>query len=687
MRTYAHLVLGIVAALGLAACEGPEGAPGLNGANGAKGDTGDPGAPGSPGDPGAPGSPGSPGDPGAPGAPGQPGEGYFPLDVDGVVGLVSDVSDAPLAAGTVYFVPVADVVALPPTTVAVDSPDDEPLEDVIAANGASYQQATVGADGRYALDTLTAGDYFITFVPDAADTEHLPGGTYCRVATASTGIVGTRLDIRVSSATPPDAKFVGSSVCVGCHGRADIADTMHRLGIWSPYEQGYLQNVEARYADLYQALDGKFTPAGTTVYFYDYDGTRGFDKYKTSETNPGANVSFTVTTRETGGVYEMFVQNVKGAGTLTLRVDAVYGGGVNKQRYLTKVTNASGFFYATMPLQFQNEGQEGAPYGRTAKVWRDYHADYWYDEATFGFKTQSPSKSFEKNCVSCHAVGTQVTGSDATTWKASMVNDPIYGDFDYDGDGWKEEVNVGCESCHGPGSAHWASAGQGKLIVSPSLITPEREAMLCGRCHSRPKGALNTDSPVDANGNMMVAGLSRNEFLTSFATSQLDGAASDYYGDVDKHSKSHHQQYSDFIRSPMYKNGTELMSCSSCHDPHARNNPRQLRADPTDNDALCGGACHSVQAGDISAHMTAQLGTDMGNPANMSCTMCHMPKTAKTGAGKPGIVVGGTEQYWQNDVSSHLFAVPDKANSKKTSPGFDMPTGYTLCGTGCHVGP
>ena len=48
---------------------------------------------------------------------------------------------------------------------------------------------------------------------------------------------------------------------------------------------------------------------------------------------------------------------------------------------------------------------------------------------------------------------------------------------------------------HGRGAAHWDSAGQSKYIVSPELLTPERETMICGQCHSRPKGATGTDSP------------------------------------------------------------------------------------------------------------------------------------------------------------------------------------------------
>ncbi len=610
----------------------------------------------------------------------------FPLEPAGVVGMVTDAADVALGAGTVYFVPAADVAALPALTVAVNSTNDEPLEDLIAASGATYQSATVDTGGRYALTTLAAGSYFVTFVPGAGDTGHLPGGSACRTAMAFADLVGQRLDVEVSSAIPSDAYFVGSGACVSCHGRTHIAETMHRIGIWSSYESGILQDFGPRFDDLYQAIDTKFD-VGTTVWFYDYDSTRGFDKYKTLETDPATGtVAFTVTVqRGIGGDLEMLFHNVQN-GTdpdRVYRVDLVYGGGVMKQRYMTRLANGFGWFHAMLPLQFQNEGLDGAPYGRTSKVWRDYNGYKWYDEATDTFKEPVAKDSFEKNCVSCHAVGAQVTGSDTTVWTASLVEDRFYrsGDVDVDGDGVAEELNLGCETCHGPGSRHWESAGQGKHIVSPSLLTPEREAMICGQCHSRPKGALNTDSPVNAAGFMMVAGTSRNAFLASYATSQLDGAASDYYTDVDLHSKSHHQQYSDFIRSGMYRNATHLMTCASCHDPHQRTaHARQLKASPLDNAAICG-TCHATQSGNLTAHLTEKFNATVAVKASVAkCVDCHMPKTAKTGAGQPGALLQGT-QYWMNDVTSHLFKVPNRALATSQA----MPVPYTsACGT-CHT--
>ena len=467
---------------------------------------------------------------------------------------------------------------------------------------------------------------------------------------------------------------------MGCHDRSHIDETAHRIGIWSPYVSGLLQAVEGR-EELWGALEDKFV-AGTTVYFYGYDATRSFDKYQASETDPGAGVSFTVTAKVTAGLYEMVIHNVRDTSDpdVTIPVDAVYGGGLWKQRYLTKVAAGTDFYYALMPLQFQQTGSEAANYGRTSKVWRDYHGDTWYDETSGLITVPEASHSFEVNCMSCHAVGVKVN---ASGFAEEFITDPAYGDFDYDGDGSADEMNLGCETCHGPGSEHRAAAGGGNDIVSPSLLTPEREAVLCGQCHSRPKGAFGTDSPVNADGWMMRAGTSRDDFLSNHATTQLDGAETDFYGDDNEHSKSHHQQYSDFIRSGMYKNGSQLLVCSTCHDPHARDYERELRSDPADNDALCGGACHATETGDLDAHVDTELGGVGSMMAENTCVSCHMPKTAKSGAGNPGLTIGPTE-FWQGDISSHLFDVPDKSWSDPA--GLNMSTPYTsaCANSGCH---
>src|SRR6185295_1709238 len=107
----------------------------------------------------------------------------------------------------------------------------------------------------------------------------------------------------------------------------------------------------------------------------------------------------------------------------------------------------------------------------------------------------------------------------------------------------------------------------GARIVSPSYLTPERETQLCGSCHSRPEGlggGGEVEAPLDVDGFMPRPGIRRSEFVLEH-TGRVDGdPANDFWPSGD--SRSHHQQYSDFIRSRMYRNDSQLLTCATCHD-------------------------------------------------------------------------------------------------------------------------
>ena len=103
-----------------------------------------------------------------------------------------------------------------------------------------------------------------------------------------------------------------------------------------------------------------------------------------------------------------------------------------------------------------------------------------------------PAKTFEGNCAGCHFTGYTTWQDEGTgEWLADAVFDPN-GAFDIDNDGTLDEINTGCEKCHGPGSEHIAAnvamGATTKYIVAPSKLTPSRELMICGICHDRSQG-------------------------------------------------------------------------------------------------------------------------------------------------------------------------------------------------------
>lgn len=591
-------------------------------------------------------------------------------------GTITDTSGDPVANASVILIPASDIntTKIDILEISATATDDEPLDDLIADTTKSYQSATTNENGDYSFTSTTEGSYFIYVKPADTDTAHLPGGSLCRTTTSVVS-ARARKDVQISTTPSGSATYVGSTTCLLCHpDEAGVKKTGHFNGLRAPGTSSSLQDI-SNFSGFDSGLD-KFT-AETTVYYYAYDSTRGMDKYKTLESNPGSgDISFTATLLKDGDTYKVRLNNVKNPADpnegITYDVELTYGGAIHKQRYITKI----GESHFVLPVQYQNEGSESYT-PRTRKLWRDYNGGYWYNETTQLLTTPAKSKAFDNNCAACHFTGFSIAGNDTDGWVAEAVS-AEGGTIDYNNDGNVDEINTGCEVCHGPGSEHVAVGGGGRSIVHPGLLPPEREAMICGRCHSRPKGALGTESPVNASRQMMLPGGRRSEFLASYTNgTQLDASASDLYTDKDEHSKSHHQQYTDFIRSSKYKNDTTLLTCTSCHNLHGTNYRWQLKANPDDN-SLCT-TCHSDKSS-VTEHTEDELGvsTDM----SAKCFNCHMPMTAKSGAGEPGI-----GSYWKNDISSHLFVVPPKTTSIVAGqPVTDslMPLPYTDgCGT-CH---
>ncbi len=694
MRVLPFAALAAVALLIGFGCEGPRGPAGRTGDAGPRGASGDAGPPGEAGPRGARGAQGPAGDAAAPAA-------TLALEPDGIVGVVRDPSGQLVPLGHVYLVPAADVAALAKVpldlslapSAAAGFAGDEPLEDLLDQNASSYTAASVAADGSYRIPQVGDGAYFIVWQPDDKDTGHLPGGDRCRKALDRASLVGTRLDIEVSGRPSVEATYVGSSACFNCHGRQRSMRTAHRVGLSVPGIRGAFQDVSPWPG--FDAALAAFESA-TTLYYYDCDPTRsGEAKCSVSDTDPtlstpSAVISFELrlardpaVAKADVGAYTVTLVNRLGAGSATYPVALSYGGAVYRQRFLTRsALSGGGFSYYVLPLQYNTAGSNGYP-ASADWVWRDAHSEQWYDFAQSKLAEPSHQQAFDNGCAGCHFTGMRLQGDAASGFSAHAVSEPN-GDFDYDGDGRREEINIGCESCHGPGSEHLEAKVRGLHIVSPSLLTPGRETLICGRCHSRPAGVGGggTEAPLSADGRMPAPGLRRADYVAAF-TSRVDAPPDDFHASGD--SKAFHQQYTDFIRSGMYRNGSVLMTCASCHDAHGNDqNTHELRVAQDDNGACTG--CHS--GADFTAprghigKVTPDSHTNVDDSL-LQCTACHMVRTIAGGARRPelldNIPASATPvQYFHGDLASHRFAVTRRDQ-------YDVqPVAFTLQCAFCH---
>ncbi|MBE0576666.1 MAG: hypothetical protein IH613_12315 [Desulfuromonadales bacterium] len=624
--------------------------------------------------------------------------------------LVKDTAGFVVEGATVYAIPAADVAELaevPLTLVAGNYSDeaktvDEPLEDLINANFtptsggvANYISATTDANGEAVLANLPVGDtdmYFIYVAPAAADIGHLPGGSMSRDAVSGASLDMTLTAVEVSTTPSATATYTGSSSCLACHRNYTTqTQTAHKHGIMATGMPSNLQDLSEFGADagVYNYMAGieKFEVAGgTTVYFYNFTPTRGFDKFETSEidptiADPAAVILATVRAfLDVDGKYKMEFTNVINPGDtnspLVREAMMNYGGGVYKQRYLTSFGDSKSLHM--MPLQFNASGDDAST-DRTRRVWRDYHLDWWLTTETVdGVKAVTANsvfnllpaadKSFDLNCSSCHFTGFNIAKNANGDYSSSAV-------LDQNGEihpltGLQQELNVGCETCHGPGSEHISAGGNGAAIVTPGNLTAERESVICGQCHSRPKGTYDgitsNDSPLNADGKMLFPGTSRADYLANH-TSRNDATTTDLW--ADQHSKSHHQQYTDFIASSKYRNGSSLKTCTSCHDVHAPGTDRH-QLSGTKDDSLCL-SCHTDIVSED--HQVAKIGAELHSFSQALCIDCHTVATAKSGAG---------EQDWAaGDINSHRFDVPLRANVTDAMPiPYDNPCGF------CHSG-
>jgi tetratricopeptide (TPR) repeat protein len=214
------------------------------------------------------------------------------------------------------------------------------------------------------------------------------------------------------------------------------------------------------------------------------------------------------------------------------------------------------------------------------------------------------SQNWNFMCADCHS--SQVTkGYDA----AQNTFDTRY-----------KEVAVGCEACHGPGSAHvaWArerspdprrgltaqlderrgvawsiDAATGNAKRSRER-TSEREVEVCAQCHAR-------------RAQIAEGYRAGQPFLDHYLPSLLVEPL--YWADGQQRDEVF--IWGSWLQSKMHRQG---VTCSDCHDPHTQ----KLRVD---GNAACG-QCHAPGKYDAPAHHHHPAGS-----AGAQCAECHMPRT------------------------------------------------------------
>lgn len=162
------------------------------------------------------------------------------------------------------------------------------------------------------------------------------------------------------------------------------------------------------------------------------------------------------------------------------------------------------------------------------------------------------------------------------------------------------EVNVSCQSCHGPGSRHVASPEQPGQLAD--LKTPRAQVEVCAACHSR-RSELSA-MPVPGQPHL-------DHYLPSLLREGLYHADGQQLDEV--------FVVGSYRQSKMYRMG---VSCTNCHDPHSAKPKLQ-------GNALCL-QCHEAKANPAfpiaaGAYDTPQHTHHAAGSPGAQCTACHMP--------------------------------------------------------------
>lgn len=363
-----------------------------------------------------------------------------------------------------------------------------------------------------------------------------------------------------SSSPPPadlEANFVGSKACRDCH-QTQYSD-------WTDSHH-----------DLAMQLANQSTVLG------DFDDLR-FDYFGDETRFQRAADDFIVRTQDSDG------------GSQDFRIAYTFGV-TPLQQYLVEFADGR---LQTLPFAWDSRSRQ-----QGGQRWFHLYADekigpedplHWLGR----------QQNWNSMCAECHSTNLAVNFDLAADTFATR---------------WSE-IDVGCESCHGPGSAHIAQAQSGALrsgggfpvnlddhgratwqmnvqtgIAERSELPmrPPQQPESCGRCHAR-RGILSTDYEYG------------RPLEDTHRLSLLDAPL--YYDDGQIRDEVY--VYGSFVQSKMYQAG---VTCSDCHSPHSL---KLIAGDrPSDVCSQC--------------HLPSKFATTEHHEhdnAVIACVDCHMPES------------------------------------------------------------
>ncbi len=173
------------------------------------------------------------------------------------------------------------------------------------------------------------------------------------------------------------------------------------------------------------------------------------------------------------------------------------------------------------------------------------------------------------------------------------------------------QLAIGCETCHGPGSAHVAlmtsgmgMRGGGLEIVNPDQLNPALSNQICEACHEIGGVRVLQEGKSYLD---ILPGKPLNDYLAIFMTPPKRDSPP---------PPDQLQQYYEMIMSKCYRASGGRLRCTTCHDPHVQIPAKEA---PAYFNERCL-TCHTIDSCKLPMmkRLTGRV------PDN--CIACHMPR-------------------------------------------------------------
>ncbi len=172
--------------------------------------------------------------------------------------------------------------------------------------------------------------------------------------------------------------------------------------------------------------------------------------------------------------------------------------------------------------------------------------------------------------------------------------------------GFTMRSEKGCETCHGPGTAHIEKEGDKSLIRRPDKLSPAESTAVCLQCHEN-GGRMYWKGGVHQSRNLSCTD------CHSIHSAKSESRLLKTESVTDTCARCHGSIKAMLMRTSHHPIREGLISCVDCHNPHGTQTPKMISADSVNEKCY---QCHTEKRGPFLWEHP---------PVRENCLNCHNP--------------------------------------------------------------